>query len=134
MMMPANDSTEDRIFDLQEQKSALIQRLNEGLMELDGINEEKRKLNDSLLEQIKFVRDLQAATGGVSGADLNSMVSAEFKLQFNKEKALHKQLESQLLRAEQERAQMLARIKHLKSGKEISVQDNSVEERHFRAH
>jgi hypothetical protein len=49
-------------------------------MELDGINEEKRKLNDSLLEQIKFVRDLQAATGGVSGADLNSMVSAEFKL------------------------------------------------------
>jgi len=49
------------------------------------------------------------------------MVSSEVKLEFTKEKALHKQLESQLLRAEQERSQILTRIKHLKSDKEISV-------------
>ena len=50
MMLPQSDIPDDRLFDLQEQKSALIRRLNEGLMELDGINEEKRKMNDTLIE------------------------------------------------------------------------------------
>lgn len=74
-MMPSHDSPEDHVLDLQEQKTELIKRLNEGLMQLDGINEEKRKMHDSLLEQIKFVRDLHAATGGDSGSDLNNLIS-----------------------------------------------------------
>ena len=100
-MIP-DDGPEERVLTLQKEKGDLIRRLNDSLMELDVLNEEKRKIHDSLIEQTKFVRDLDAATGG--GDDLNGLVSLDIKLAHKKEKALHKQLDAQLQKAELERA------------------------------
>jgi hypothetical protein len=43
-------SDEAKVKSLQDEKSALIRRLNESLLNLDKLNEEKRKLHDKLIE------------------------------------------------------------------------------------
>ena len=65
----------------------MIRRLNESLLNLDKLNEEKRKLHDKLIEQMKFVRDLHKETGGdAAGDDVGSFVSDELKLAYKNEK------------------------------------------------
>ena len=49
-MMPSDDDPEERVLHLQKEKGDLIKRLNDSLMELDVLNEEKRKIHDTLLE------------------------------------------------------------------------------------
>ena len=49
-MMPDDDDPEERVLHLQKEKGDLIKRLNDSLMELDVLNEEKRKIHDTLLE------------------------------------------------------------------------------------
>lgn len=44
--MMDDDGPEDRILGLQQEKGDLIKRLNDSLMELDKLNEEKRKIHD----------------------------------------------------------------------------------------
>ena len=43
---------------IEEQKTALIQKLNTALIKLDKAQQAKREIGDKLLEQVKFVRDL----------------------------------------------------------------------------
>ena len=46
------------VYELDYNKTKLIQELNARMVELDDLNEEKRALSVQLINQIKFVRDL----------------------------------------------------------------------------
>ena len=69
---------------MSRDKESLIKQLNESLLKLDHLNEDKRKVHEKLLEQIKFCRDLQKAAGS---GDLNSMIGEDVKLCYNQEVA-----------------------------------------------
>lgn len=52
------DGFDQGVADIENDKFKLVKRLNEHLIELDGMNEEKRSLSQKLIDQIKFVREL----------------------------------------------------------------------------
>ena len=54
--MRIKDGFDEGVNEIENDKFALIKRLNEHLLELDKMNEEKRTLSTQLIEQIKFVR------------------------------------------------------------------------------
>ena len=91
--MRARDNVDIGLQSLEKEKDQLIQKLNDALMRLDTLNQSKREISSKLLEQIQFVRDLQKATGEAGMDDLNSIVSDQYKNEYNREKELHKQLE-----------------------------------------
>ena len=59
---------------------------------------------------MQFVRDLEKALGGASIGDLNSLVALEVRYAYKQEKAIHRQLENQLLVADAERSNILEQI------------------------
>ena len=59
---------------------------------------------------MQFVRDLEKALGGASIGDLNSLVALEVRDAYQQEKAIHRQLENQLLVADAERSNILEQI------------------------
>ena len=67
-------------------------------------------MHEKLAEQIQFVRDLEKALGGASIGDLNSLVALEVRDAYQQEKAIHRQLENQLLVADAERSNILEQI------------------------
>jgi hypothetical protein len=86
--------------ELEADKTKLVQKLNDALIKLDGLNTNKRLLSQKLVEQIQFVRDLHKATGGAGVDDIQSIVSDEIKNEYKREKELHKVLDDQLTRAD----------------------------------
>lgn len=76
-----------RINTIEEEKTALIQKLNKALIKLDKLSAAKRELGDKLLEQVKFVRDLQKAAS--NGDDIDGVVSDQIKIEFRREKELN---------------------------------------------
>lgn len=56
------------------------------LIELDNLNEEKRDLNNKLISQIKFVRDLQSQLGTSDNGHLKNIVDKEMEKEFKVEK------------------------------------------------
>ena len=68
-------------------------RLNESLLDLDRLNEEKRKIHDKLIDQMTFVRDLNKACGGDAAG---MFVSEELKLAYKMEKKRHSSLEGRI--------------------------------------
>ena len=48
----------NQIQTIQDEKVALIQKLNNALVALDKMNSTKKEIGNKLLEQVKFVRDL----------------------------------------------------------------------------
>lgn len=69
---------------------------------------------------VKFVRDLQKAASG--GDDIEGIVSAQMKRDFQREKELNNRLQEELKRCEKERLRILERIKYLSGEKEIVVE------------
>ena len=65
---------------IEEEKTVLIQKLNKALIKLDKQNQTKRELGEKLLEQVKFVRDLQRAAS--NGDDIEGVVSTQMKTDF----------------------------------------------------
>ena len=63
----------DQINTIEEEKTALIQKMNKALIQLDKQNSTKRELGEKLLEQVKFVRDLQIAAS--KGDDIGGVIS-----------------------------------------------------------
>jgi len=82
--------------------------MNKALIKLDRQNATKRELGDKLLEQVKFVRDLQAAAA--NGDDISGVVSIQMKTDFQREKELNFRLSEELQRCEKERLRLLERI------------------------
>ena len=72
---------------LENEKTELIQKLNEALIRLDHLNEDKRELSDRLVEQIKFVRDLERAV--LHGDDIEGVVSEQMKTDYKREKEMN---------------------------------------------
>jgi len=58
----------------------LNQKLNDSLIQLDRLNYSKRDLNNRLIEQIKFVRDLEKAV--LHGDDIESIVDEKLRSEF----------------------------------------------------
>jgi len=71
---------------LQTDGMDLIQELNKRLVELDGINEEKRNLNNDLIAHIRFVRDLQANLGTTDNGNIADVVDKELEAEYRREK------------------------------------------------
>jgi len=88
------DDYESQLQDLEGDKLSLIQRLNESLLHLDKLNQEKNQLSNKLIEQIKFVRDLQRETG--KAEDLNDVVNENMKEDLRKEKEIGQKLREEL--------------------------------------
>ena len=65
---------------IEEEKTALIQKMNKALIKLDKQNSTKRELGEKLLEQVKFVRDLQIAAS--KGDDIGGVISDQLKSDF----------------------------------------------------
>ena len=100
------------------------------LVKLDKANTQKRELGDKLLEQVKFVRDLQKAAS--NGDDIDGVVSAQMKVDFQREKELNDRLKEELQRCEKERLRLLERIKLLSGEKEIEVESKEGVRRTFK--
>ena len=83
------------------------------------MNSSKRELSNQLVEKIKFVRDLQKASG--EGQDIDSCVSHQMKAEFKREQQMNTQLREELKRCEMERLKILERIKLLSGEKEVVV-------------
>ena len=100
----------------------LIQKLNRALVKLDKMNSHKKEIGNKLLEQVKFVRDLQRAAA--NGDDIGGIVSIQMKSDFKREKELNARLQEELRRCEQERLRIMQRIKILTGEKEVVVQSS----------
>ena len=86
----------DQIQTIREEKIELIQKLNNALIKLDKMNSSKKDIGNKLLEQVKFVRDLQRAAA--NGDDISGIVSIQMKSDFQREKDLNKQYQKNQLR------------------------------------
>ena len=115
---------------IEEEKTVLIQKLNKALIKLDKQNQTKRELGEKLLEQVKFVRDLQRAAS--NGDDIEGVVSTQMKSDFQREKELNFRLKEELQRCEKERLRLLERIKLLSGEKEIEVENVDGAKRTFK--
>jgi hypothetical protein len=54
--MRLKDGFDQGVSDFEHEKLQFIKKLNEHLMELDAMNQEKRQLSQQLIDKIKFVR------------------------------------------------------------------------------
>lgn len=106
---------------VEEEKTNLIQKLNNVLIKLDKQNQSKRDLSEKLLEQVKFVRDLQIAAS--KGEDIGGVISDQLKSDFQREKELNERLKLELQKCEKERMRLLDRIKLLSGEKEIEIEE-----------
>jgi len=81
----------------------MVKKLNEKIVELDKLNEEKRTLSDKLLTQIKFVRSLQAQLGTADNGEITEIIDKNLEEQFRKEKHLNIQLKEKVKECEMEK-------------------------------
>jgi hypothetical protein len=60
--------------------------LNEKLIELDKVNEDKRNCANQLINQIKFVRELQGQLGTADNGHITEVIDKNLEESFRKEK------------------------------------------------
>ena len=56
--MRAKDNINDGMQEIEEERNTLHDKLNQALIRLDSLNHSKKEMQEKLVEQIKFVRDL----------------------------------------------------------------------------
>jgi hypothetical protein len=76
----------------------LLEEVNSRLLELDHINEDRRSLSQALIDQIKFVRDLQGSLGTADNGEIRDVIDKEMEQQFKAEKQKNLELR-ELIRA-----------------------------------
>lgn len=84
--MRIKDNYEDQVNVLETDKLSLIQRLNDSLVQLDRLNQERGGLSNKLIEMLKFVRDMQRETQ--KGEDLSGVVNDDLRSELRAEKEL----------------------------------------------
>ena len=107
--------------DLDNQKLDLIQRLNKKLMELDRVNEDKRSLNDQLLKQIKFVREMQTQLGTDDNTNVADIIDKNSEELLREEKRRGVQLREQVKELDLERKEILDQLKLLQGDKDVTI-------------
>ena len=125
--MRIKDTYENQLSVLETDKLSLIQRLNDALVALDRLNQEKGVLSAKLMELLKFVREVTRETQ--KGDDLNGVVSDELKSEYKNGKELTFALKEGLKRAEIERLRVLnklAELEQLRCGLTIESTDMKV--------
>jgi hypothetical protein len=70
---------------------------------------------------MKFVRQLQNALQEQGAADMNLLQSQELKQEYEREQAVHAQLDEQVTRAQQEQMQLQERLQLFCGDKQIVV-------------
>ena len=123
VQMRVKDKIQEQRQEIEEAKTALMQKLNKALVKLDKVNSQKRELGNQLLEQVKFVRDLQAATS--NGDDIEGIVSAQMKIDFQRERELGQRLKGELKKCEQERLRLMEKLKLLTGEREIVIENSN---------
>ena len=78
-------------------------------------------MSSQLLEQIKFVRSLQAQLGTADNGNVNEVIDKTLEEQFRKEKHLNVQLKEKLKECEVERLEVGEQLKLLEAQKEVTV-------------
>ena len=74
----------------------MIQEINRRLLEVDHLNSQKLAMNEQLVRQIQFVRDLQAAVGKVENGNISEVVDKEMERDFRQVKTENLELKQQL--------------------------------------
>jgi hypothetical protein len=82
------DGFDQGVSEIQNEKFKLIKKLNETLLLLDEMNEEKRTLSTQLINQIKFVRQLQSNLGTSDNGHITEVIDKDLEAQFKREKHL----------------------------------------------
>lgn len=103
----------------------IIKKLNEYLLQLDKLNEEKRLLSGHLIQQIKFVRDLQSQLGTSDNGHINDIIDQDLEQQFRQEKLIGVQIKEKLKQCEIEKYQILENLKFMESKQNVTVVNKS---------
>ncbi len=72
---------------MESDKLSLIKKLNDNLVQLDKLNQEKAQLSNNLIELIKFVRDMSRETQKCD-VDLYGVVNDTLKDDLKNEKEM----------------------------------------------
>lgn len=102
-------------------KIELIQELNYRLVELDQINEDKRSLSTALINQIKFVRDLQASLGTSDNGHITEIIDQEMEDKFRTAKEETVRLKEQIKAMQVEKEDVLHQLKLLQGEKDVTI-------------
>ena len=124
------DKLEADLSGVKNEQFLLVKKMNEKVKELDQLNEEKRTLSAKLIEQIKFVRNLQAQLGTSDNGHITEVIDKELEDKFRKEKHLNVQLKEKLKECELEKLRIVEQLKLLEGEKEVTVvtkSDNHVD-------
>ena len=81
---------------------------------------------------MKFVRQLQNALQEQGAADMNLLQSQELKQEYEREQAVHAQLDEQVTRAQQEQMQLQERLQLFCGDKQIVVTEQDGNKRTFK--
>ena len=90
LAMRAKDNIDNGLSEIEGDRDKLHEKLNQALIRLDTLSNSKKEMQEKLVEQIKFVRDLQKATGGAGIDDLNTILSSRAREEYKREKQLNK--------------------------------------------
>ena len=74
---------------METEKMEIVRKLNDYLIQLDKLNEEKRLMSGQLILQIKFVRDLQSQLGTADNGHITEIIDQDLENQFRKEKQIN---------------------------------------------
>jgi hypothetical protein len=119
--MRVKEGFDQGISDIEQEKFTLIKKLNENLIVLDKMNEEKRLLSTQLINQIKFVRQLQSSLGTADNGHIAEVIDKDLEHQFKKEKHLNIQLKEKLKECEYEKERIREQLKFLQAQKDVVV-------------
>lgn len=99
--MRIKEDYETQVNKLEQEKLGLIKKLNEALLELDGLQQQRGELNDRLISVFKFNRDVERQT--LRSDDLSTVVDESLREELRQEKHRGVQMKEQLRAGEEER-------------------------------
>lgn len=114
---------------LETDKLGLIQKLNDALVQLDKLNQEKLSLSNKLIELLKFIREISRETQKADGVEaLGGVVSQQVRDELRQEKERTHHIKEELKRAELERMRLLERLGELGvSGEDLEIRQGEYE-------
>ena len=99
--MRIKENYDDHTVTKEQEKMELLQRLNEAILELDGLSQEKGELNEKLIKLFQFTRDMERHT--LRSDDLLTVVDESLKEELRSEKQQGIRMQEQMKGFEEER-------------------------------
>jgi hypothetical protein len=98
----------------------LNKELTARLLELDDINVNRRELSQTLIDRIRFVRDLQAQLGTADNGEIKDIIDKDMERQFRIEKQTNLQLRERIKAEKTEKESISREIEYLLSQKDVT--------------